>query len=207
MFPRFSVYGVPNCSLVKPVFFRDNWHCCTCGVFVTNLNNEIVCKFCHPLPLTTSGNPMIYSISHVRLSGIPSKVGQAVICWFSIIVATLHSVWAWANKCHQDKSVNKVNTVLNVNAKVTTFSGPKAKHLYPSISNNRFCASSVVKRNFFLTCLNAIIAFYAIFWESWNVAVFDVFNRIVFSHFHLLIRWLWSGQSGASTPYCPNLLY
>ena len=50
----------------------------------------------------------------VRFSGIPSKVGQAVISRYSVVVTALHTFRTWSNKSLKHKAMNGLGNVCKI---------------------------------------------------------------------------------------------
>jgi len=60
------------------------------------------CKFRAAAPFASVACAMLYAVGLIAGRGIPPQVVQGVICWVTVVMTSLGSVWAWAYKCLQN---------------------------------------------------------------------------------------------------------
>ena len=154
------------------------------------------------MTIPARNRPVLRSVGKIGFMSVPPQIYNCVVGSISIVMARLLAGRTWTNKGHQDKSVNVEfcpsagpRSSGEKDSVIFRFLGFAWRHLLPKICHDVLYSAFSGEIDSLAARLNASVAPNAVAWKTWNVSIFDGFSRIVRSHFHLLIRWLWSGQS------------
>lgn len=102
---QFGQFGVTEISsFVKPSDFFD----LLCGDFTL------------PVFFAAIACSVLTSIQLVLLMGVPSQISWTIVCSIPVVVAALHSFWAWTKKCFCHYPMHISPDILVVSPKVNS---------------------------------------------------------------------------------------
>jgi len=84
-------------------------------------------KFCINALCSHAMFSVPFTIGSICLMRIPSKIGKMIIGWISIIVATFHSFWTWADKSQKNKTMDSASMVFFIFKQGYSWSIPRTK--------------------------------------------------------------------------------
>src|SRR3990167_6562949 len=108
MFPLLSVDYTANNGMPDSIFISKLLLCYpTIGVAFSYLNYLMFLEFRVTGKFANLGSSMSNHILHILGMCTIKKIGTPIVRWISIIMPNLFPVWAWANKCQKNKTMDK----------------------------------------------------------------------------------------------------